>query len=162
MYRTAAVLALVLAIAGPLDAQTADTERWRDPAWRATAYLSEIFAAVTVCEHKPVVWVRADLAPADTGWIGVHERDHVELMLAFPSCEAFYAWRFADPEHAVEVEARAFCASAKYDHARNRYGGWIETLWAYGSILGGYVWLGMHGPADGMKALARYCVGPPP
>lgn len=161
MGRFAAALALVLAITGTLEAQEPEPQRWRDPVWRATAYLSEIFAAVTVCEHRPVIWLRSDTAPADTGWIGAHERDHAELMRSFPSCEAFYEWRHADPEHAVETEARAYCASAKYDHARNRYGGWIETMWVHGTMLGGYTWLGMHSPADGMKALARYCVGPP-
>lgn len=162
MYRTAAVLALVLATTGTLDAQTGAFrgEPWRDPAWRATVFLSENYAAVTVCIYEPVVWTRGGIAAEDTGSIAIHEQHHVDFMRSFGSCEAFYEWRFADPEHAVEVEARAFCAQARYDYRRRRHGGWIETLWMHGSALGSYIWLGMRGPADGMKALVRYCDGP--
>ena len=160
MLRPALLLALVLAIPGTLDAQTAtEREPWRSADWRATVYLGEHFAAVTVCQFRPVVWVRADLAAADTGWVGSHERDHVSLMRQFPTCEDFFQWRDANPANALFVEVRAFCAGARREYAEGR-GDWLSLLYRHASMLGTYSWLGMRNTADGLAALTGYCMGP--
>jgi hypothetical protein len=104
--------------------------------WALTIRVQDThWGAFTTCGAFPVVWPRGDLSPADTGNIGVHERDHVEVMAGFPTCRDFYVWKYADPQNEVMVEARAYCAGARYDWQTGRYPSLDAAVRAAASVL---------------------------
>jgi hypothetical protein len=110
--------------------------------------------ATTICLTHPVTWYSNELPASEWGMVEAHEADHRRLMASFDSCRSFRAWTQADPEHAVQVEAEAFCAGARYDTLTGRLPSFAEAVWAQARTFAGYYpW----DVADAVSAIFRYC-----
>lgn len=76
--------------------------------------------------ERPTAWVRADLFalgdPLEAAQVLAHELDHAEYMESFGSCPAWARAYAEDPKGVLmDMEARAYCASAKVTTQAGRH-----------------------------------------
>jgi hypothetical protein len=110
--------------------------------------------AITVCRTRPVTWFSEEMPEHARGMVEAHEAEHRRHMASFGSCEEFWAWRRADPEHEIIAEARAFCAGAKYEIAAGRHRSFLGAVREQALVFENYqVWR----LEDAVAAIIRNC-----
>jgi hypothetical protein len=110
--------------------------------------------AITICRTRPVTWFSEEMPEHARGMVEAHEAEHRRHMASFPSCEEFWAWRRADPEHEIIAEARAFCAGAKYEMAGGKHRSFLAAVREQALVFENYhVWR----LEDAVAAIIRNC-----
>lgn len=120
--------------------------------------IGEEWFGVSLCGSKPTYWINGTTTPDSLrGMVEAHERDHVAYMREFPSCEAFHAAVTRVEERRLDLEARGFCAGARYEFQRGKHPSLMEAVWVQANYLRWYKW-GMT-REDAASRIWRHCGG---